>query len=154
MKKKLASVFERKKAYDLLMSYKDLQFTQDGKSKLILRKQVEITARDKQIILNQIKATHEGIEAIETITELEVEMPEGLEYKKGEENSIDHGRFPDNIWGKVRSYIARSIRENGAVTDKNWFSKLEAKIDEESKEIILNAPSQFFSILDKRELSV
>ena len=58
LKKKLAAVLERSKAYNLLTSYKRLEICREGKYRLILTKHIELTELDKKIILGQIQATH------------------------------------------------------------------------------------------------
>ena len=61
LKKKLASVLERSKAYNLLTSYMGLEIKQGDICKITLNKHVELSARDRSIILSQIQATHEKI---------------------------------------------------------------------------------------------
>ena len=47
--------------------------------------------------------------------------------------------FP-GVWGQIRT---RLIKICGEGIDRNWFSKLNANIDEERKEIKLKAPTSF-----------
>lgn len=69
-KKKLACVLEDKKAYNLLTSYKTLVI-KGSLAKLYLRKMIELTPHELEIVLNQIKATHHvaDIENLELISE-------------------------------------------------------------------------------------
>lgn len=69
-KKKLACVLADKKAYNLLTSYKALVI-KDQKAKLYLRKIVELTPSEHNVILNQIKASHPAsfVEKLELISE-------------------------------------------------------------------------------------
>ena len=43
----------------------------------------------------------------------------------------------------MRKAIASSLGRDGASLDKSWISKLEAEINEESRVLILKAPSGF-----------
>jgi chromosomal replication initiation ATPase DnaA len=44
------------------------------------------------------------------------------------------------MWGRVRQSL---IEAYGEATDRNWFSKLTANIDEERREIKLETPTDF-----------
>lgn len=68
--KKLACVLADKKAYNLLTSYKALVI-KDHIAKLYLRKMVELTPNELEIVLNQIKASHSDayVEKLELIPE-------------------------------------------------------------------------------------
>ena len=145
LKKKLASVLGRSKAYDILTAYKELQLKQGGKCKLILSKHLALTQHDKEIILNQIQATHEGVGGIKSIKALEIETPEKQPYTMEKKLPANTPIFPDTLWGRIRSSIAKTIGGDGVAIDKNWFSKLDAKINEESRIITLKAPSKFFA---------
>ena len=48
--------------------------------------------------------------------------------------------LPAGMWGRVR---AKLIEIYGELTDRNWFSKLTANVDEERKEIRLKAANDF-----------
>ena len=61
LKKKLANTLSRSKAYNILTSYKGLKIEQGGTCKLFLDKHVELSELDKEIILSQIRASHERI---------------------------------------------------------------------------------------------
>jgi hypothetical protein len=61
LKKKLAAVLERAKAYDILTSFKSLDIKQN-KALITVNKHVELSKEDKNIILNQIQATHETMD--------------------------------------------------------------------------------------------
>ncbi len=52
-------------------------------------------------------------------------------------------QIPDNIWGRVRQKIIEKLPD-GQYIDRNWLSKLESNIEEESMKISLQAPSSFF----------
>ncbi len=69
-KKKLACVLADKKAYNLLTSYKTLVI-KDHIAKLYLRKVIELTPNELEVILNQIKASHPAsfVKKLELITQ-------------------------------------------------------------------------------------
>lgn len=81
-KKKLAFVLEDKKAYNLLTSYKSLVI-KDRLAKLYLRRMVELTPLELEIVLNQIKASH-PVEDVEKL----VLIPEKPEIKM-QNNNLD-----------------------------------------------------------------
>ena len=167
LKKKLAATLQRAKAYNILTSWKSLEITKEGIAKLSLTKPAFITEIDKKIILSQIKATHErvggskgnraeddeGVDAV-FVDVLEIEMPEvsAAESSNQEINNLYNQTVPsieaeelpkrEGVWGKIRETFA-SYFHNGDAIDKSWAAKLEAKIDEDSNTIHLQAPSVF-----------
>lgn len=172
LKKKLAATLQRKKAYNILTSWKNLEITREGIAKLSLTKSVFLTEIDKKIILSQIKATHERVGGTRCnsaendeiadaafVDSLEIEMPEASpaenSNKETEEQqnlynqTVSHTRtrteeLPkrEGVWGKIRETFA-SYFHNGDAIDKSWTAKLEAKIDKDSNTIHLQAPSVF-----------
>jgi hypothetical protein len=84
LRKKLASVFSTDKAYEILQSYKNLKIGDGGNGgicELELNKRVQLSDNDKNLILSQIQATHEGIaeygtRGFEKITSLRIKTPE------------------------------------------------------------------------------
>jgi hypothetical protein len=78
LKKKLASVLERSKAYNLLTSYKQLEIEEGGICRITLNKQIKVSETDKNIILSQVQATHEWVGEIGSSTKIivvELDMP-------------------------------------------------------------------------------
>ena len=146
LKKKLASVLERSKAYNLLTSYKQLEIEEGGICKLILNKHVELSENDKKIILSQLRATHERIGddgsyiPIETIAFVMLEKLENVVLKTTE---AKNSKLPKGIWGKIRSVLIEYNGASGEAIDNHWISKLDADIDDERKRIKLSAPSDF-----------
>ena len=55
------------------------------------------------------------------------------------------------IWGNIRSKISELLGNDGNAIDVNWFSKLSAEINNDTKQIKLKAPSEFYkrSITDR-----
>ena len=146
LKKKLASVFEPSKSYNLLKTYKSINKVRET-FYLHLSKHVELTDLDKKIILNQIKATHENIdfkdEKLGFINEFQIIMPARKDSNSNKTNRKEYEPWlPTNVWGTVRSKLIDLLYQ-GKWIDKNWFSKLEARIDEETKELKLKAPTSF-----------
>jgi hypothetical protein len=145
LKKKLASVLERNKAYNLLIAYKSLDIK--GNSAVVhLRKHVELSSMDKDIIMQQIQAAHEKIDDQGNyllIESLELEMPDkntphvasfsvGQSYPKRE-----------GVWGKIRETFASYLGSEGDHLDEAWLSKFSTKINEEKQTIELQAPTEF-----------
>jgi len=56
------------------------------------------------------------------------------------QNKTNKSSLPLGIWDRVRKGLVEAYGES---TDRNWFSKLTANIDEERKEIRLKAASGF-----------
>ena len=170
LKKKLAATLQRSKAYNILTSWKNLEITKEGVAKLSLTKPVFLTEIDKKIILSQIKATHERVgdsrgNSVERdeiadaifVESLEIATPETspavnsnqeIQEQQNPYNqtvpSIEAEEPPkrEGVWGKIRETFA-SYFHNGDDIDKSWTAKLEAKIDEDSNTIHLQAPSVF-----------
>ena len=142
LKKKLASVLESAKAYNFLKAYRSIAIEGDT-AKIHLNKPIELTENDKEIILSQIKATHERFENREynPIQKIELIMPK-VTSKNQSSNRIKQSQpLPNTLWGRVRSAL---IVIYGEAIDASWFSKIEATEDIEEKAINLKAPSEFF----------
>ena len=150
LKKKLASVLERSKAYDILTSFQSLDIRK-SKAVMILNKHVELSKNDREIILSQIQATHEktGEEGESQYIEfLEVEMPDKSISESTSASSMTFApkqNFPKRggVWGKVREKFARLAGSEGDAIDKAWTARLRANIDENNSTINLFAPTPF-----------
>jgi hypothetical protein len=153
LKKKLACVFDTGKSYALLRAYRSI--AQEGSVfTLLLDRYVELTKADRDIILAQVKATHEiidlGANEITMIESLKIQMPERsygksafeLKEGRGQNHPSPTGSkaIPDTIWGRVRRSL---IAVYGEAVDRNWFSNLDAQIMEESRVVHLKAPNVF-----------
>ena len=61
-------------------------------------------------------------------------------------DALKASTFPDNVWGEIRKEIAKEFFDKygaeGGKLEKNWFGKVEAEINEETKEITVVAPSE------------
>ena len=146
LKKKLAAVLERAKAYDILTSFKSIDIRQN-KALITVNKHIELSREDKNIILNQIRATHERMDdegQIQYIESLEIITPDRSI------SPLDSGSLPieldqgflkrEGIWGKVREKFATL---EGDSIEKSWTARLKADIDKNNNTINLIAPTPF-----------
>ena len=88
LKKKLAAVLERPKAYNLLTSYKSIKIT-EGRAVVELTRDIKLTNTDKEIILSQVQATHEKRDKdgmFQSVESLRMVMPEQREDKRNAGN--------------------------------------------------------------------
>ena len=168
LKKKLTSVLARDKSYNFLISYKGLQILSGGRVQIILDKHVDLSATDKDIILQQIQATYEKLDGegnYQSLESLELVMPDrttlmsstfALDQNNKSETrkknpAITSGvvlgarqrELPANLWGKVRSKLIDYFGASGNDLDKAWFSRVEANIDNGTRTLSLKAPSSF-----------
>jgi chromosomal replication initiation ATPase DnaA len=67
-------------------------------------------------------------------------MPVMIATMSIDQNKIEKSTLPAGIWGRVRKKL---IEIYGEATDRNWFSKITANIDEGRKEIKLQAATNF-----------
>jgi hypothetical protein len=147
MKKKLACVLKPETAYELLKNYKTLKIHKT-KAIIELYKSVELTELERTIILSQIKATHERFEKEETylpIQELAFIMPGNSRKVQRGENVADISAIPlkTGIWGNIRRAIIKMLGKEGDAIDLYWFSKLDAEINDQAKQIVLKSESEF-----------
>ena len=147
LKKKLAAVLERSKAYNVLTSYKSLNI-KESRAVIQLSRFVELSEIDKDIILQQIQATHEKIDNngdYQSIESLELTMPNKSISSVAIKVCQPEQDYPkrEGVWGKIRESFAKSFAVGGDDLDKAWLSKLYAKIDNEEKTIIIESPSRF-----------
>jgi len=146
LKKKLAAVLERAKAYDILTSFKSIDIRQN-KALITVNKHVELSKEDKDIILNQVRATHERVDDegnIEYIESLEIITPDRSTTPLDSASlpiELDQGFLKrEGIWGKVREKFATL---EGDAIDKSWTARLKADIDKNNNTINLFAPTPF-----------
>jgi hypothetical protein len=141
LKKKLACVLESAKAYSFLKAYRSIAIEGDT-AKIYLHKAVQLSQGELDLVLSQVKATHERFENGEynPIQKIELIMPKVMSKTENLNRIKQSQQLPNTLWGKVRSSL---IGVYGEAIDVSWFSKIEATEDIEEKEINLKAPSEF-----------
>lgn len=147
LKKRLAAVLERSKAYNFLKSYKSLDIC-GKRAKVVLRNFVELSKSDRDIILREIQATHEKIGG-----ERECGKIESFEIKTFSEKAIKSRAVnqqigqnfseSEEVWNKIRESFASCFGKTGSAVDEYWLSKFSAKINKERKMIELKATNSF-----------
>jgi hypothetical protein len=145
LKKKLACVLKPETAFELVRNYKDISIKNDI-AEITLRTHVELTELEKDIVLSQVKATHETlINGVFTpIT--------GIKYTVTDKPITSTAKamnmLPRNgVWGNIRNKISELLGKDGDAIDNNIFSKLEAEIDEQTKQIKLKAPINHLKVM-------
>ena len=146
LKKKLAAVLERNKAYDILRAFKSIDIRQN-KALITVDRYIELSTEDKNIILNQIRATHERVDdkgSIKYVESLKIIMSNRSTAFLNPLSStieLDQGFFKrEGIWGKVREKFATL---EGDAIEKSWIARLKANIDKNNNTINLIAPTPF-----------
>ena len=143
LKKKLASSLEAATAYKLLKAFEAIDIN-NRICNLHLSKYLELTAMEEKIILQEIQAIYNrfdfGDERLGHIERLKIIMPAKTATTLIDQNKMEKSLLPAGMWGRVRQSLVEAY---GDATDRNWFSKLTANINEESKEIKLKAPTNF-----------
>ena len=145
LKKKLAAILERSKAYNLLTSYRSLEII-EGMAVITLNRHTQLSKLEKDLILRQIQATHEKMDDAgnyQSIESLEIITP-------GKSTSLNTSAqkgqtFPkrEGVWGKIRETFASYFGSEGDDIDKSWLSSFVTKVDKEQNTIELYAPSRF-----------
>jgi len=143
LKKKLASKLQSGTAYKLLKSFEDIDVN-NGICNLYLSKYLEITNIEQKIILQEVQATYQQLnsadEGLGSVESLKIIMPVKATTTSIDQNKMKKSLLPPGMWGRVRQSL---IEAYGEATDRNWFSKLTANIDEERREIKLESPTDF-----------
>jgi hypothetical protein len=143
LKKKLASSLEAATAYKLLKAFEAIDIN-NRICNLHLSKYLELTAMEEKIILQEIQAIYNrfdfGDERSGHIESLKIIMPPKMATTLIDQNRMEKTSLPVGMWGRVRQGLVEAY---GEATDHNWFSKLTANVNEESKEIKLKAPTSF-----------
>jgi DnaA N-terminal domain len=143
LRKKLASSLEAATAYKLLKAFEVIDIS-NGMYNLHLSKYLELTAMEEKIILQEIQAIYNrfdfGDERLGHIESLKIIMPAKASTTSIDQNKTRKSSLPLGTWGRVRQSLVEAY---GDATDRNWFSKLIANVDEERKEIKLKAPTSF-----------
>lgn len=143
LKKKLASKLQSGTAYKLLKSFEDIDVN-NGICNLYLSKRLELTDIEQKIILQEVQATYQQLnsadEGLGRVESLKIIMPAKATTTSIDQNKMEKSLLPPGMWGRVRQSL---IEAYGEATDRNWFSKLTANINEERREIKLKSPTDF-----------
>ncbi len=143
LKKKLASRLEAEKAYKLLKSFEVIDIN-NGICNLHLSKYLELTDMEEKVILQEVQAIYKRFDFVDErlghIGSLKIIMPAKTAITSIDQNKMEKSLLPTGMWGRVRQSL---IEAYGEATDRNWFSKLTADIDEARREIKLESPSVF-----------
>jgi hypothetical protein len=141
-KKKLVSVLSPCKAYKLLQSYICLEI-KNNVLRIQLTESVELSELEKEVILDQVKAVYENTsgEDIVFIEKLEFVVTKDKTLRASvatmpQSNDRPESNLPQGIWGEV---CKKLIAEYGVHVYRNWFSKLNAEVDEVAKTVTLKA---------------
>ncbi len=140
-KKKLAAVLDPNSAYKLLKSYSSSS-REGGIFKIYLTTPVELSSVEKEIILQQAKATHEKLcgKELVLISELEINTHSKPYIQVNKDASIE---LPSGVWGNMRLKLMKHFGSEGKALDESWFSKLSAEVDEQERVVRLKAPTSF-----------
>jgi DNA-binding transcriptional regulator YhcF (GntR family) len=145
LKKKLAAILERSKAYGILTSYRSLEIV-EGRAVITLNNDVPLSNSDKELILRQIQATHEKIDDAgnyQPVESLEIKEPGKPMTLDTSEDQDKNFQKREGVWGKIRETFASYFGSEGDAIDKSWLSNFSVKIDSANKTIELEAPSAF-----------
>jgi hypothetical protein len=145
-KKKLVSVLSSCIAYRLLQSYICLEI-KNNKLRIQLTESLELSELEKEVILNQAKAVYENtsgddivfIEKLEFIV-TENKTPRTSAFNVSTSKDSPESNLPKGIWGEV---CKKLIAVYGVHVYRNWFSKLNAEVDEGAKNLTLKTSSEF-----------
>jgi hypothetical protein len=144
LKARLANTLEPLRSYELLSNIKDFKVV-GSTIRIYLRSKLQLSENDKNVILSQVQSIYSrsdlNIESVKFIVG-NAHNPKPT----NRHNNLEGNRIVDlpisgqDIWGRVREKLIEIYSE---VTDRNWFSKVMANVDEERKEIRLKAPTSF-----------
>jgi len=145
-KKKLVSVLSPCKAYRLLQIYICLEI-KNNTLRIQLTESVELSELEKEVILDQAKAVYENtsgedivfIEKLEFVV-TENKTPRILSSKVATSKDSQEKNLPTGVWGDI---CKKLIAEYGVHVYRNWFSKLNAEVDEGAKNLTLKTSSEF-----------
>jgi len=161
LKKKLVSVLTPITAYNLLINYQGITMVETTTefrmgvvcvgniAKFKLREYVELKDFEKEMISKHIKEIHETTNEDDHrlwIEDIEFIMPpkRETETKIGNKDKKSEVAPRIGVWGKLRTEIVSLLGNAGENLDKSLFSKLDAEIDENNKQIKLKAESSFY----------
>ncbi len=152
LKKKLSSRLSPNSAYRFLRSY--IYGNMEGENfKIYLKGSIELSELEEEIILGELRSIYdmsygEEVVCIKCLVfEIIKEERRDIDYIELTREDIEDGRgfakMPRGIWGDIRMKLVRYFGKAGHGLDASLFSKLDAIVDEESREVTLRAPNKF-----------
>lgn len=122
---------------------KQSKFILLGEQKIGIRmSNIELTEEEKKQLRSCIRNVYgEDIKMVALGAkniDLSPETPEKPVANDKPQNDIP--RLPSDIWGLIRKKLIDQLH-HGKFIDMNWFSKLEATVDEKTKQLALKAPN-------------
>ncbi len=136
IRKKVAAIFSKEKAYEILTSLLALRLTG---SNLILqmRNNIELSSYQETLLLNEMRSVY-GSEVDKFLLNVEPQ-----EEKKFTIKSFVRSQELLGVWCRIRNELIKLFGNEGKAIDKNWFSKLRVEENEQTKSLKLQAPSEF-----------
>ncbi|MCA0253891.1 MAG: hypothetical protein LCH20_00170 [Proteobacteria bacterium] len=136
IRKKIASLFSKEKAYEILTSLLAVRLTGDGLV-LQMKKNISLSSYQETLLLNEIRSVY-GSEVDKFQFNIEPQEDKQISIKALAKAPESYG-----IWGCIRNELKKSFGNEGEAIDKNWFSKLSVAEDKQTKSLTLQAPSEF-----------
>jgi len=140
LSRKLASTLSPDLAYDFLLAAKFPAWVQGNSLEISLQKSIDLSHRQYRRILEQIQSVYGSfISSLEFIIQNPASPTLGITSTVSPVGNNESEMFP-GVWGRIRTGLIRTCGEG---IDRNWFSKLKVNVDEERREIKLQAPTLF-----------
>ena len=99
---------------------------------------------EEKVILQEVQVIYKRFDFVDErlghIESLKIIMPAKTITPSIDQKEIKKSLLPAGMWGRVRQSLVEAYGES---TDRNWFSKLTANINEERREIKLKASTDF-----------
>jgi hypothetical protein len=135
LKAKLSATLSLKTAYDLLRRVKSFNLVGNA-MKIRLSTPVELTERERGIVLSQSRAVYGDVDDLEFIAEIGNEMVASNSNTPMQAFEVLH--LPQGVSGEVSKKL---IDKYGVDIYKSWFARLNVSVDNAAKTIELNSSS-------------
>ena len=136
IRKKIASLFSKEKAYEILTSLSAVRLTRSNLM-LQMKKNIYLSSYQETLLLNEIRSVY-GSEVDKFLFNIAPQEDKQISIK-----FLASSRESYGVWGRIRNELIRLFGNEGEAIDKNWFSKLNVSEDKQSKSLTLQAPSEF-----------
>lgn len=136
IKKKIATIFTKAKAYETLTSLLAVRLTGDALV-LQMKKNVYLSSYQETLLLNEIRSVY-GAEVDKFRFNIELQEDKQISIKALAKAPESYG-----VWQRVRNELKRLFGNDGEAIDQNWFSTLKVEEDKQTKSLTLQAPSEF-----------